>query len=145
MVHVWDATTGVTSFIYRGHAAGVIAIAWSPDGTRIASASLDKTVQVWDIETGQKISSFEGHAGMVYAVAWSPDGKRIASASKDNIVQVWDAEHSPVITRSQPQANVLTFRTHSDSVYAVVWLPDGKHIASASGDGSVQVWQAVYI
>ena len=86
---------------------------------------------------------YRGHHNAVSAVAWSPDGKRIASASKDNIVQVWDAERSPVITRSQLQANVLTFRAHSDSVHAVVWLPDGKHIASASGDGSVQVWQAV--
>ncbi len=50
-----------------------------------------------------------------------------------------------VLRRSQPQANVLTFRAYTDSVHAVVWLPDGKHIASASGDGSVQVWQAVYI
>jgi eukaryotic-like serine/threonine-protein kinase len=88
-VHVWDATTGATSFIYRGHAAGVTTIAWSPDGYYIASASLDKTVQVWDRETGNKISSYASHAGMVYAVAWSPDGKHIASASGDGLVQVW--------------------------------------------------------
>ncbi len=102
-------------------------------------------MQVWEIAKGKQIATYRGHADWVGIVEWSPDGKRIASASKDNIVQVWDAGHSPVITRSQPQANVLTFRAHTDSVYAVVWLPDGKHIASASGDGSVQVWQAVYI
>ena len=271
MVHVWDATTGVSSFIYRGHTAGVTTIAWSPDGRYMASASLDKTVQVWDVGTGQKISSYEGHAGMIYAVAWSPDGKhiastsgggtdntvhlwdaatgeqvltyhghaywtravawspdgkriasgslrevqvwnvidgskassyrghegwvraiawspdgkriastsedkavqiwevakgkqiatyhghadwvgivmwspdskRIVSASKDNIVQVWSTEHVPVInsTRPQLQGSVLTFHAHTDSVFAVVWLPDGIHIACASGDGSVQIWQ----
>jgi WD40 repeat protein len=189
MVHVWDATTGVLSFIYRGHAAGVTAIAWSPDGHFMASASLDRTVQIWNVDTGQKISSYQGHAGMIYAVAWSPDGKciastngggtdttvhiwdvatgekvltyhghaywtravawspdgkRIVSASKDNSVQVWSAEHVPIIHSNRPQlqGGVLTFRAHTDSVFAVVWLPDGNHIASASGDGSVQVWQA---
>jgi len=142
-VHVWSATKGLKVFSYRGHEGWVRAVSWSPDGKRIASTSEDKTVQVWEIAKGKQIATYRGHADWVGIVAWSPDGKRIASASKDNIVQVWDAERSPVITRSQPQANVLTFRAHTDSVHAVVWLPDGKHIASASGDGSVQVWQAV--
>ena len=75
---------------------------------------------------------------------WSPDGKRIVSASKDNSVHVWSAEHVPVIHshKVQSQSGVQIFRAQTDSVFAVVWLPDGNHIASASGDGSVQVWQA---
>src|SRR6266581_5873716 len=135
MVHVWDATTGVTSFIYRGHTAGVTTIAWSPDGHYIASASLDKTVQIWDINTGQKIASYEGHAGMVYAVSWSPDGKRIASSSgggTDNTVQIWEAATG---------ANVLTYRGHTYWTRAVAWSPDGKLIASGSLR-EVQVWNA---
>ncbi len=51
MVQVWDAATGATVFIYRGHSGKLVnrvnAIGWSPDGRRIASASDDGTVQVW--------------------------------------------------------------------------------------------------
>ena len=132
-VHVWDATTGVTSFIYRGHAAGVTAIAWSPDGHYMASASLDKTVQVWNVDTGQKISSYQGHSGMIYAVACSPDGKRIASTnggSTDASVHIWDT-----LTGEQ----VLTYRGHTYWTRAVAWSPDGKLIASGSLR-EVQVW-----
>ena len=46
-IHVWEATTGRTSLIYNGHFKDVTCIAWSPDGTRIASGSHDETVQVW--------------------------------------------------------------------------------------------------
>ncbi len=133
VVHVWDATSGVTSFIYRGHAAGVTAIAWSPDGRRIASASLDKTIQVWQVATGQKICSYDGHAGMVYALAWSPDGTRIASTSgADNTVQVWDAASGK---------NILTYRGHTYWTRTVAWSPDGQLIASGSLR-EVQVWNA---
>src|SRR5947209_14681649 len=116
--------------IYRGHSNGVSAIAWSPDGKRIASASYDKTVQVWDAATGHLFFTYRGHANWVIAVAWSPDGKRIASASFDRTVQVWDATTGK---------HLLTYRGHSGTVTAVAWSPDGHLLASASYDKTVQI------
>jgi eukaryotic-like serine/threonine-protein kinase len=76
---------------YRGHTTAVESVAWSPNGRRIASASLDATVQVWDATTGNHVFTYRGHAGWVNSVAWSPDGTRLASAGSDTIVQVWQA------------------------------------------------------
>jgi WD40 repeat protein len=69
----------------------VTAVAWSPDGTRIASGSADKTVQVWDAADGGHVFTYWGHSDVVSALAWSPDGTRIASGSDDHTVQVWVA------------------------------------------------------
>jgi Tol biopolymer transport system component len=69
----------------------VYAVAWSPDGRRIASGSRDNTVQVWDAANGGNVFTYRGHSEPVTAVAWSPDGRRIASAGDDKTVQVWDA------------------------------------------------------
>jgi eukaryotic-like serine/threonine-protein kinase len=88
-VQVWDARTGRISVIYRGHDNGVQALAWSPDGKRIASGSWDTTVQVWNATTGQHLFTYRGHADIVGALAWSPDGERIASV--DDQLRVWQA------------------------------------------------------
>ena len=84
---------GTVLTIYHGHAERVSAVAWSPDTTRIASGSWDKTVQVWDASTGNTLFTYQNHTGRVETVAWSPDGKRIASGSRDGTVHVWDAKH----------------------------------------------------
>jgi eukaryotic-like serine/threonine-protein kinase len=83
---------GTTLYTYRGHSSGVFAVAWSPDGKRLASGSQDKTVQVWDATDGGHVFTYRGHSSYVYAVAWSPDGRRLASGSLDKTVQVWSAE-----------------------------------------------------
>src|SRR5207249_5013792 len=71
---------GTTFYTYRGHTSPVFGVAWSPNGKRIASASLDGTVQVWDDTTGNHALIYRGHAGPVFTLAWSLDGTHIASA-----------------------------------------------------------------
>ncbi len=79
---------GAALSIYHGHLNAVSAVAWSPDGKRIASASYDNTIQVWDAATGHPFFIYRGQTNWITAVAWSPDGKRLASASFDRTVQV---------------------------------------------------------
>jgi eukaryotic-like serine/threonine-protein kinase len=128
------AGTGTALYTFRGHTSWVWSVAWSPAGTRIASASGDGTAQVWDAESGDHLNIYNNHTDTVYAVAWSPDGKRIASAGYDKTVQVWDATYGD---------HYFTYKGHTSWVWSVAWSPDGKHIASAGGDKTVQVWSAL--
>ncbi|KAF7970641.1 hypothetical protein HWV62_23370 [Athelia sp. TMB] len=115
------------------HTSRVLAVAFSPDGLRIASGSQDGFVRVWDAETGALIAApFEGHTKGVSSVAFSPDGQWIASGSADYSVCVWNAETGALIAGP--------FAGHIGTVYSVAFSPDGKRIASGSADKSVRVW-----
>ena len=127
------APIGNVFCIHRGHSGSVQTISWSPDGTRIASAGNDGSVQVWDAHAGDTLFTCQGHTGRIRSVAWSPGGRFIASASEDRTVQIWNATTG---------RRMLTYQGHSHNVVSVTWSPDAKYIASASIDMTVQVWHA---
>ncbi len=129
-VQIWEATTGKTLITYRGHTNGVYAVAWSPDGSRIASAGYDGTLHIWEITAGNTITTYHGSA-FLFGLSWSPDGKYVALGNSDNTVLIVNAARGNVLT---------SYNGHSNWVKDVAWSPNGKHIASGSDDGGVILW-----
>ncbi len=145
LVQLWDPATGQALQSLTGHTDRVNHVAWSPDGRLVASASGDGTVRLWDSVSGAKLRELAGHADGVNSVAWSPDGSQLVSGSADRTVAVWDAvsgEAIQVLTgRIDAYKKVFKLRG-SDWVQSVAWSPDGKRLASGSGDFVVRLWDA---
>ena len=119
------------------HHPGVYTVAWSPDGTRIASGGADGLVRVWGAG-GNSLATYRDHPSFVYQVAWSPDGTRIASVSR-GVVKISDvynggklllSYNDPAVSQDHQYASVMT------------WSPDGNRIASASCNATVIIWNA---
>ena len=121
-------------FTYAGHSNYISAVAWSPDGKRIASASGDHTAQVWDASNGGHVVTYRGHSADVLTLAWSPGGQYIATGSLDATVQVWNPING---------ATLYTYRGQSEAIFDLAWSPEGTRIASASSDGTVRIWDAL--
>ena len=131
-MRLWEVDTGANTHTLTEHASVVNSVAFSPDGTTIATGSDDGTVQLWDANTGASTHTLTGHGGRVNSVAFSPDGRTIASGSRDQTVRLWDANTG---------ANTLTLTGHTGRVSSVAFSPDGKTIASGSFDGTVLLWE----
>ena len=132
-----------------GHADGVQAVSFSPDGKLLASGGSEGfqeagTVKLWDVETHTNIATLYGHTDAVLSVSFSPDGTTLASGSSDGTVKVWE-----VATKE----NIATFNHAVGVVKSVAFSPDGTILASASlyfsffdaslDDGTVELWDVV--
>jgi WD40 repeat protein len=89
-VKLLDAFTGEDVLSIFAHSFGTSCVAYSPDGTRIATGGDDRTVKVWDTKTGEPLLSLTEHNGTVNSVAFTADGTHVVSGGEDGRVILWD-------------------------------------------------------
>ena len=111
----------------------VMGIAFSRDGTRLATASADETAKVWEASSGREVLTLSGHTAVVNGVAFSPDGTRLVTTSRDGVGKVWDAASGQ---------ELLTLSGHTSPVFGVAFSPDGSRLATGSDDWTAKVWDA---
>jgi WD40 repeat protein len=128
---IWDADDGKELLKITGHEGIVPGVAFSLDGTQLATASTDGTAKIWDVKTGELLFTLAGHASAVVDIAYSPDGKKLATASGDATAKIWDATTGK---------ELLTLIGHSAELRPVAFGPDGKFLATGSGDNTAKIW-----
>jgi WD40 repeat protein len=131
-VKVWDVAEGkLVRSLDALHSDTVFGLRFSPDGSKLASASADKFLKVINVQDGKELKSFEGHTHHVLTVDWSSDGKQLVTGGADNVLKVWDFE-----TGEQ----LRTLKEAGKQVTAVRWVPGKPLVAGASGDSTVKFW-----
>jgi WD40 repeat protein len=132
-VRLWDWQTGKVLFEVRAHAQPVSALAFTADGTRLASAGEERLIHLWDVAQGSHAGVLEGHTDRIPALTWHPDGQRLFSAGWDTTARVWDT------VRCEP---IILLNSHAGQVDALAVSPDGRLLACADSANAVHVWDA---
>ena len=146
-IALWDTTTGKKLSTIRKNVKklevpdeligliedenSVFVLAFSPDGTRLASGNRDTTVHLWDITDKTELITLRRHTNEPTELAFSPDGKVLASGGADKRVQLWDTTTGK---------SIGTCTGHISAISGLAFSPDGKTLASGSSDGTIRFW-----
>ena len=118
----------IRSKVLTNQRGPVFALAFSPDGLNLASASRDSTVQFWNVTDGRPLGAI---SAAVSCLAYGPNGHTLATGMADYTIDLWDTSRSVVLG---------TLEGHTGPVAAVAFNPDGHTLASASWDQTVRLW-----
>jgi WD40 repeat protein/serine/threonine protein kinase len=134
-VHLWDVQAGAQACVLRGPRVHVRALAFSPDGKRLAAGAdhPENTVRLWSVPAGEEVAVLRGHQNEVSTVAFNADGSRLASGSLDKTARLWDVSAGTLVP---------VLKGHTGIVRQTAFSPDGKHLATASDDETVRLWDA---
>ncbi len=129
-IRVWDAASGEEIAHLEGHEGPVIALAFSPDGDRLLSGSLDATLRLWDVAGGEALQRFDGHTSGVMSLDFDDEGRFAVSGAQDGTVNIWEAAAGDLLRQ---------ITGHGGLVHTTLFMPDGL-VLSAAEDGFVKSW-----
>ncbi|TNE50616.1 MAG: hypothetical protein EP344_17240 [Bacteroidetes bacterium] len=123
---LWDRS-GKEIQTFRGHAAAVLSVAFSPDGNLILTGSADTTARLWDLE-GNQLQVFRGHYLEITSVAFSPDGQYVLTGSLDGTARLWDisGRETRVYKPDFGEINTVIFAPDGKSIFTGHWRPEKK-------------------
>jgi WD40 repeat protein len=119
-----------------GHRGRVVALAYSPDGQTLASASTDGTARLWDLTTGKLTATLQSPAARAYCVAFSPDGNTLAVGYGEphGLVELWDLH---------PPRRMEIWAAHPRTTRSIAFQPRGALLATAGDEALVSLWIVV--
>jgi WD40 repeat protein len=130
---IWDASTGENLCELTGHTDRIDSAAFSPDGSRIVTASLDNTARLWRFPGGRPAAEPLEHPAGVASATFSPDGSRLVTATQ-SFAQLWDAGTGKLLGERM--------RHGRGWVHSAVFTPSGDQVVTGSADETARVWDA---
>jgi len=134
MARIWGVNTGkkVCELVHRRDES-VSTVAYSPDGSIVATGTGQGTLQFWNAANGNSIGRWNAHQGQINSVVFSPDGTTIATASNDQTVRLLTVPEGKTIGTSME---------HAGYVLDVDFSPDGQTIVTGGNDQTARLWDA---
>jgi WD40 repeat protein len=130
-VILFNAASTAVEAKLPGHGNIVVGLAYTPDGKRLLSASLDKTARLWELSGRRELLRLSGHSGGVRDICVSHDGKLAATASDDGTVKLWELVDGQ---------ELLTLTGHDPGATSVQFLADDSALVTGGNNGRVAVW-----
>jgi len=131
MILIVDARSGSLITEVSGSHVGVSALAFSPDGRRLAAAGFPLEIRIFDTTSGAELLSLQGHRGGANALAFSPDGRFLLSGADDKNLILWQVDDGTMLHR---------WTAHEGEIMAAAWNADGTRVASGDAVGVIRVW-----
>jgi len=118
-------------FVFEGHTAAALSVAFSPDGRTVASGSVDDSVRLWSITQARLARVIQEHPFPIWRLKYAPNGATLYSGSTDGVIRAWQASTGRL---------ARAFEGHVGRITGLDVSKDGRRLASSAEDFTVRIW-----